>query len=33
MTYVIQGIMLSHYLRSVNSSNYKLPHLPKNVTL
>ncbi len=31
MTYVIQGIMPSHYLDSVNLCNYGLSHVPKNV--
>jgi hypothetical protein len=32
MNCVIQGIMPSHYLRSVNLSNYGLSHVPKSVT-
>jgi hypothetical protein len=32
MTYVIQGILLSDYLWSVNLSNYGVPHVPKSVT-
>jgi hypothetical protein len=33
MTYVIQGILLSHYLHNVNLGNYELPHVPKSVTI
>lgn len=33
MTCVVQGIMLSHYFRNVNLSNYGLSYVPKNVTL
>ncbi len=29
---VIQGLMPSHYLRSVNLGHYGLPHMPKSVT-
>ncbi len=29
---MIQGILLSHYLHSVNLGNYGLPHVPKSVT-
>jgi hypothetical protein len=32
MTYVIQSILPSHYLRSVNLGNYGLSHVPKSVT-
>jgi hypothetical protein len=31
MTYVIQGILLSHYFHSVDLSNYGLPHVPRGV--
>ncbi len=32
MTYVIQGILPSHYLCNVNFGNYGLSHVPKSVT-
>jgi hypothetical protein len=32
MACVIQGILPSHYLHSVNLGNYRLPHVPKSVT-
>jgi hypothetical protein len=32
MTCVIQSILPSRYLRSVNLGNYGLSHVPKNVT-
>ncbi len=32
MTCVIQGILLSHYLRGVNLGNYGFSHVPKSVT-
>ncbi len=31
MTCVIQGIMPSHYLHSVNLCKYGLPHVPKKM--
>ncbi len=31
MTYVIQGVVPSHHLHSINLCNYGLPHVPKNV--
>jgi len=32
MTYVIQGILFSHYLPNVNLNIYGLLHVPKSVT-
>ncbi len=32
MTYVIQGILPSHYLCNVTFGNYGLLHVPKSVT-
>jgi hypothetical protein len=32
MTCVIQGMLLSHYLRNVNLSNYGLSHVSKSLT-
>jgi hypothetical protein len=32
MTCVIQGILPSLYIRSVNLCNYEIPYVPKSVT-
>jgi hypothetical protein len=33
MTRVIQGILPPQYLHNVNLDNYRLPHVPKIITL